>query len=42
MAKSHVLVVEDDKPLADVLVYNLEQSGYQVSLARDGREWSKV
>lgn len=38
MAKSHVLVVEDDKSLADVLVYNLEQAGYQVSLARDGQD----
>ena len=38
MAKSHVLVVEDDKSLADVLVYNLEQSGYQVSIARDGQD----
>jgi two-component system phosphate regulon response regulator PhoB len=38
MAKSHVLVVEDDKSLADVLVYNLGQAGYQVSVARDGQD----
>jgi len=38
MAKSHVLVVEDDKSLADVLTYNLDQAGYQVSVARDGQD----
>lgn len=38
MAKSHVLVVEDDKSLADVLAYNLDQAGYQVSVARDGQD----
>jgi len=38
MAKSHILVVEDDRSLADVLVYNLEQSGFTVSLARDGQD----
>ena len=38
MAKSHVLVVEDDKSLADVLAYNLNQAGYLVSVARDGQD----
>lgn len=38
MAKSHILVVEDDKSLADVLVYNLEHAGYEVSVARDGQD----
>ena len=38
MAKSHVLVVEDDKSLADVLAYNLDQAGYEVSIARDGQD----
>lgn len=36
MAKTHVLVVEDDKSLADVLKYNLVQVGYDVTVARDG------
>lgn len=36
MAKSHILVVEDDKSLADVLAYNLVQAGFEVSVARDG------
>ena len=34
----HVLVVEDDRSLADVLVYNLQSSGYEVSVARDGQD----
>lgn len=38
MAKSHILVVEDDKSLADVLAYNLNQAGYEVSVARDGKD----
>jgi two-component system phosphate regulon response regulator PhoB len=39
MAKApHVLVVEDEGPLADLLKYNLEKEGYRVSLANDGEE----
>ena len=38
MAKPHILVVEDDRSLSDVLVYNLEQDGYDVSIARDGQD----
>ena len=38
MAKPHVLVVEDDKSLADVLSYNLQEAGYDVSVARDGQD----
>jgi two-component system phosphate regulon response regulator PhoB len=34
----HVLVVEDEKALADLLQYNLEKEGYRVSLAADGEE----
>jgi two-component system, OmpR family, phosphate regulon response regulator PhoB len=34
----HVLVVEDERALADVLKYNLEKEGYKVSLAHDGEE----
>jgi two-component system phosphate regulon response regulator PhoB len=32
----HVLVVEDEPPLVEVLRYNLEREGYRVSVARDG------
>lgn len=38
MAKPNVLVVEDDRSHADILKYNLEQAGYEVTLARDGAE----
>jgi two-component system phosphate regulon response regulator PhoB len=38
MAKRKVLVVEDDKSLADVLAYNLKLAGYDVMLARDGND----
>lgn len=39
MAKSpHVLVVEDEEALAQLLKYNLEKEGYRVSVAMDGEE----
>jgi DNA-binding response OmpR family regulator len=37
MAKKRILVVEDDRALVDVLVYNLQQAGYETAVARDGR-----
>ena len=36
-ARARVLVIEDDIPLTDVLEYNLQQAGYEVLVARDGR-----
>lgn len=38
MVKPHVLVVEDDRALADVLEYNLNQAGFHASVARDGQD----
>lgn len=39
MAKApHVLVVEDEAALAELLKYNLEKEGYRVSTAADGEE----
>ncbi|MBX9791631.1 MAG: response regulator transcription factor [Pirellulales bacterium] len=38
MARTKVLVIEDDRELAEVLSYNLRQAGYEVLLARDGSE----
>ena len=38
MAKTQVLIVEDDRSLADVLDYNLRQDGYDTFVATDGRE----
>jgi two-component system phosphate regulon response regulator PhoB len=34
----HVLVVEDEEALSQLLKYNLEKEGYRVSVARDGEE----
>lgn len=34
----HVLVVEDEEALAQLLKYNLEKEGYRVSVAEDGEE----
>ncbi len=36
MAKSRILVVEDDKTLVDVVKYNLAKEGYEVIIAYDG------
>lgn len=38
MTKTKVLVVEDYKPLAETLEYQLNRAGYEVSRAGDGRE----
>jgi two-component system phosphate regulon response regulator PhoB len=38
MAVHRILIVEDDRSLADVVSYNLEQQGYEVHVARDGME----
>lgn len=34
----HVLLVEDEEPIAQLLKYNLEKEGYRVSVATDGEE----
>ena len=38
MTTHHVLIIEDDRSLSDVLSYNLQQEGYTVSEARDGQD----
>ena len=38
MPKSKVLVIEDDRAISEILVYNLDKAGYEVSLAIDGRD----
>ena len=38
MAKTRILVIEDDRSLAEVLTYNLKQAGYDVLLAMDGQD----
>ena len=36
--KPHVLIVEDEAALVELLRYNLEQSGFRVGVAGDGEE----
>ena len=38
MAKSRVLIVEDDRALAEVLDYNLRQDGYETLIASQGQD----
>ena len=33
-----ILVVDDEKPIVDILQFNLEREGYQVITAIDGEE----
>jgi two-component system response regulator VicR len=36
--KRKVLVVDDEKPISDILKFNLEREGYEVGVAFDGEE----
>src|SRR5688500_19927440 len=38
MPKTKVLVIEDDRALAEVLSYNLKAAGYEVLVATDGQD----
>ncbi len=38
MAKTRVLIIEDERGLTDVLVYNLQREGYEVLVSHDGLE----
>lgn len=38
MSKTKVLIVEDDRALADILFYNLQKEGFNVFRAFDGRD----
>ena len=38
MTKGQILIVEDDRSLAEVLDYNLRQDGYQTVVANDGQD----
>ncbi|MFK8114024.1 MAG: response regulator [Rubripirellula sp.] len=38
MAKTTVLIIEDDRSLADVISYNLQREGYDVLTASDGQD----
>ena len=38
MQQQTVLVVEDEKDIADIVIYNLEKEGFAVHWERDGRD----
>jgi DNA-binding response OmpR family regulator len=38
MSKARILIIEDDRSLADVVAYNLTQAGYEVLVAHDGQD----
>ena len=38
MARTRILVIEDERALTDVLTYNLEREGYETIVAHDGQE----
>jgi len=38
MAKAKILIIEDDRDLADVLAYNMRQAGYDAFVAYDGQD----
>ncbi len=38
MPKPKILVIEDERPLVEVLTYNLEREGFEVLMAHDGQD----
>lgn len=38
MPKQRILIIEDERSLAEVLTYNLEKEGFEVSTAADGQD----
>lgn len=42
MAKKTILVVDDEKPIVDILTYNLQKEGYATLEANDGEEAIKI
>ncbi len=38
MARTRILIIEDERALTDVLAYNLEREGYEAMVAHDGQE----
>ena len=40
--KKTILIVDDEKPIVDILVYNLQKEGYNTLEANDGEEAIKI
>lgn len=41
-SKKTILIVDDEKPIVEILVYNLQKEGYQTLEANDGEEAIKI
>ncbi len=41
-SKKTILIVDDEKPIVDILVYNLQKEGYNTLEANDGEEAIKI
>jgi two-component system phosphate regulon response regulator PhoB len=38
MSKTRILIIEDERQLTEVLSYNLQREGYEITVAHDGQE----
>ena len=38
MSKAHILIVDDEKPIVDIIKFNLEKEGYKVTASYDGED----
>jgi two-component system phosphate regulon response regulator PhoB len=38
MSRPRILIIEDERPLTEVLTYNLQREGYETLVAHDGQE----
>src|SRR5947209_1369497 len=38
MTRQRILIIEDERALADVLIYNFQREGYETIVAHDGQE----
>src|SRR5688572_26730239 len=38
MSRQRILIIEDERALTDVLAYNFQREGYEISIAHDGQE----
>ncbi len=41
-SRKHILIVEDERDLADLIAYNLEKAGYATIVANAGRRALEV
>ena len=42
MKGKHILIIEDERDIADLLQFNLEQDHYSISVARNGEQGIEI